>query len=292
MKLQPVTRLISLSLLSVAVFAGTASGQQKYRLRDRYAAGDLQAVDSSFDLSLTVSVKANGEDSTQFILSKREREVYQEQTLAADARGLNGIRRTYTIVRGVDTDPTTGQEHQRVSSLQGKTVVVRREGDTVKVVVEKGTITPGDRKSLLQALDHPDMELMPDHDVAPGEEWTVDPQFLASTLDDVQKADLRCRFLEVAQHAGRQCAHLQITIELIAQQAGSPAPIKMKLSGDLYQPLDLKRSLGVELSGPVTVTAQQASNGVTLFFQGEGTMRIKETRRWLKVNGKAVTTGK
>jgi hypothetical protein len=292
MRKQSVTRCLTLSLAAGALVATAALGQQKYRLRDSYAAGDLSAVDSSSDLSLTVSVKANGEDVAQFILSKRDREVYQEQTVAVDTTGPTAIRRTYTIARGVAADPTNGQEHRRVSSLQGKTVVVRREGDVVKVAADKGKIDPQDRKSLLQTLDHTDMDLMPDHDVAPGEEWSVDPRYASSTLDDVQKADVRCRFVDITQHGGRQCAHIQVHFDLSGQEAGSPGPIEMKLAGDLYQPLDLKRSQGIELSGPVTVTGRQAKNGVTLFFQGEGTMRIKETRRWLKVKGKSVAASK
>ena len=60
---------------------------------------------------------------------------------------------------------------------------------------------------------------------------------------------LKCRFLEVVRHAGRQCAHLQVTFEINSQPEGSPGSITMKLSGDLYEPLDLKRSLARSLPG-------------------------------------------
>ena len=288
MKKQSVGRWLTLTLAVVSLVSA-ASGQQKYRLRDRYAAGDTSSVDSSEDMSLIVSVKANSEELTQFILAKRERDVYVEQTVATDSAGPSVLRRTYSVARGVDTNPMTGQEHQRTFSLQGKTIVIRRDGDVVKITADKGKVAPEDRRQLLEALDHTDMDLMPDHDVAPGDEWTVDPRFATSSLEGVRKADIKCRFLEVVQRAGRQCAHLQVNIDLDSQPENSPGSITMKLSGDLYQPLDLKRSLGVELSGPVTLTGREARDGVTYFFSGEGSMRIKETRRWLKVNGKAVT---
>lgn len=291
MKKLTVGRWLALSL-AAACLVSTAFGQQKYRLRDRFAAGDLSSVDSAEDMSLTVSVRANGEDVTQFIMGKREREVYEEQLVATDSRGPSVLRRTYSVARGVDADPTTGQEHRRVSSLQGKTVVIRRDGDTVKVTADRGKLAPEDRRTLLEALDHADMDLMPDHDVAPGDEWSVDPRFAASSLEGVRKADIKCRFLEVAQHAGRQCAHIRVNIDLDSQPENSPGSITMKLSGDLYQALDLKRSFGVELSGPVTLTGREAKDGVTYFFSGEGSMRIKETRRWLKVNGKPVSAAR
>jgi hypothetical protein len=220
--------------------------------------------------------------------------VYQEKVIAADARGPSAIQRTYTVARGVFTD-ATGQEHRRASSLQGKTVVIRRQGDEVKVTTALGKLAPEDRKSLLDAVDHTDMDFLPDHEVSPGDEWTVDPKSMVKMLEGFDKADIKCRFQEVAAHAGYQCAHIQITMDLSGAPADAPGPIAMKLTGDLYQPLDLKRSLGVDLSGPVTLTARQAQNGVTLFFSGEGTMRIKEIRHWRKVNGKPITaesTGK
>jgi hypothetical protein len=288
MKSQSVPQWLSLSLAAGVLLSATALAQQKYQLKGSVAAGDLSSVDSSEDMSLTFTVKANGDDAGQFVLSKREREVYTEQTVAATAKGPSVLRRTYSVARGVDTDPTTGQEHQRTSSLQGKTVVIRREGDVVKVSADKGQLAAADRKALHEALDHSDMDLMPDHDVAPGDEWSVDPKFAASAFEGLDKADIKCRFVEVAQHAGRQCAHVQINLELTGEPEGSPGPITMKLSGDMYEPLDLHRSLGVDLNGPITLTGRQAKDGVTLFFQGDGTMRIHETRRWLKVNGKAI----
>src|SRR5207248_3053105 len=110
MNKQSAARWLTVCLAGGALVASAALAQKKYRLRDAYSAGDLCAVDSSDDMNLTVQIKANGEDSGQFIFFKRDREVYQEKVIAADARGPSAIQRIYTVARGVFTD-ATGQEH-------------------------------------------------------------------------------------------------------------------------------------------------------------------------------------
>jgi hypothetical protein len=278
--------------LAVCLAAGAAAttaalGQQAYRLRDTYRPGDLSHVDTSMDMTMSIQATANGEQAPLLFFGRRDREKYSEQVLAVDSRGPSGVRRTYTVARGVDTDPN-GSERKKVYSLQGKTVVLRRKGDQTAVSVTRGKISAEDQKSLQRSLKQSDMDMFPDRDVAPGEEWLVDPQVMSAAVEGMDKAEIRCRFQEIVPFAGRQCARVQVTMEMAGQPAGVPGPMTVKLSGDAYHALDLKRTIAVELSGPITMTGQKSENGLNIRFTGEGTMRLKETRRWLKVAGKPV----
>src|SRR5437660_1591436 len=117
--------------LAAVLMAGSAAlGQQKYRLHGVSTPGDLCTVDSSTDLSLmlTINVPNNGQGDQQLPFSERQRACYREKVLAVDQKGVSALRRTYTVARSVATDPYLNKT-TKVSSLQGKTVTVRRVGD-------------------------------------------------------------------------------------------------------------------------------------------------------------------
>jgi hypothetical protein len=103
-----------------------------------------------------------------------------------------------------------------------------------------------------------------------------------------QKADARYRFQQVVTHAGHPCAQIHLTAEAQGEAPDTGVPMTIKLSGDFYRALDLKRTLAEDDSGPVTLEGQKEQNGVTIHLSGQGTMHVLETHRWLRVNGKAV----
>jgi hypothetical protein len=117
MDARPNTHWIILGLAAILFHAAGAFGQAKYRLRATYVPGDLCTVDSSTDLStmMTVSVPGSGEGEQQLPFTERQRASYREKVLAVDAKGPSAVRRTYTVARGVTTDPYLN-EHMKVSS--------------------------------------------------------------------------------------------------------------------------------------------------------------------------------
>jgi len=276
-----------LGLALHAQVASTALGQQKYRLRDVDAPGDLCVVDSSMDLNLQVAVTAPGQDAQSVPIVTRQRDNYREEVLAVDKKGPSSLRRSYTISRVVTMDPSL-QEHKAASPLQGKTVTIQRKGGKVVVTTARGTLPARVRQQLLTALDHSDMDFFPDREVAVGEEWTIDPQLMTQLFPGMSKVETKYQFQEVVQFAGHPCARIRLTVDMTGQPQDVGAPMTAQLSGDLYHALDLKRTVSVELTGPTTVEAQKEHNGMPLQVSGDGTMRIKETRRWLKVHGRSL----
>jgi hypothetical protein len=277
--------------LAAGLMAGSAAlGQQKYRLRAVSTPGDLCTVDTSMDMSLMMTVNVPGSDQgdQQLPFTERERQSYREKVLAVDQKGRSTIRRTYTIARSVTTDPYLN-ETTKVSSLQGKTVTIRRVGDQVTVSAEVGKLAPGDEKSLVGELSHPELEFFPDHEVAPGEEWPIDPQVMITLFPGMEKASALYRFQQVVPYAGHTCARIHVSAEVQGQAPGTTVPMTMKLSGDMYRALDLKRTVEEDDTGPVTVEGHMDQNGVRIHLSGQGMMRVKETHRWLQVNGKTVT---
>ena len=62
----------------------------------------------------------------------------------------------------------------------------------------------------------------------------------------------------------------------------------VKLAGDLYLTTDRGRTLSAVVSGPVTMKGDVVQDGQKGFMEATGTMKVGETRRWLKLAGKPV----
>jgi hypothetical protein len=280
-------RWLALALVSLALLVAAATAQQKYRLRGIDQVGDLSHVESEMEMTLAMQVKAGNQTVPSLQFANRELEKYSEQILAVDRKGKSGLRRVYAVALSVETDPS-GARKEKVSSLQGKTVAVRRRGGKVVVTCTPGKLSPEDQKPLLDDLDNDEAAFFPDRDVAPGDEWTVDPKMASRIFDDVQSAAIRCRFEEVTEHGGHECARLRMAIDLKGQPEGMPGQLTMKLAGDGYYALDLDRPLTLDLAGTITMQGKSKENGVDVIYTGDGTFKAKETIQWLKIGGKPV----
>jgi len=281
--------LASLSLLlSVSLLAtGAVYAQQKQQLREVVAVGDTAVVESSLDLNLQVGGTAGELEIPPLKFASREREKYTQAVLAAGKEGATAIRRVYEISRGVETDPT-GRQEVKTSSLQGKTVVVKRVGGKVVVTPAKGKLSAEDHKNLLSALDDSGLDFYPENEVTPGEEWTLNPQLAMGILPGADKATVKGRFEEVMPYAGRSCARIHMTVMVEGTNEEFGGTLTMNLTGDVYLALDIQRTIAMELSGPVTLKGESKQEGQVIALNGDGRMTVKERRQWLKLAGKPV----
>jgi hypothetical protein len=274
--------------LAAGLLAGSAAlAQQKHRLRDVASAGDLAAIESNMDMSLTIRSMANGQEGPSFSFENRETEQYTEEVLSVSKGDATGVRRSYTLAGSLETEPS-GEKKVNVSPLQGKTVTIRRKGSQVDVTAAEGELDDKTRKDLRFALDNHGRRFFPDRDVTPGDEWTVDPKVAARLFDGAEQAVLRGSFVEVVEHQGLRCARVRVNIDVSIREEGAPGPIRMNLEGDLYHALDLNRVLSLDVSGPVLMEGKIEEDGVVVELRGRGTTRMRVTQKWLKVGGKAV----
>lgn len=280
-------RGVLLAAAACVVYGNAAVGQQKYRLQESSAVGDVSVSESTMDMTLDVKATANGQELPGLKVVTREREKYTDEVLAVTRNRPTTVRRTYEIARGVETGPD-GMQKQTVSTLQGKVVTVRVEGTKVTVTPTKGKVAPEDEKGIVGEFLQPESPFFPDRELGPGEEWAVDPRVLAQALNGASKGEAKGRFEEIVEYGGRQCARIAIEMNVEGQPAEVPVPITMKGTGKGYYALDLMRPLDLEMSGPITMKGDTEQNGVKLQFDGQGTIQIKDSHRWVKVAGKAV----
>ncbi len=181
-----------------------------------------------------------------------------------------------------------GNPVDRASALQGKTLVIRRQGGKVSVTPAKIKLSPEDLQLVTTGVTYSELELLPDRPVAPGDEWTPDPKLITTRFPGFYAADIRYRFEEVVAFGGHQCARLKVSMEMSGQPRTMPVPMTVKMTGETYHALDLKRPLLTTLTGPMTLKGDRDQNGILISINGEGTMSVKETYRWQKVRGQAV----
>jgi hypothetical protein len=162
------------------------------------------------------------------------------------------------------------------------------EGSKVTITPARGKVAPEDEKGIVEEFQQSGSPFFPEREVAPGEEWSVDPKIVAQALKGINKGEVKGKFEEVVPYGGRQCARIGIEMSLEGQPGGVPVPMTMKGSGKGYYALDVMRPLDLELSGPITMKGDTEQNGVRLQFDGQGMLQKKETHKWVKVAGKAV----
>lgn len=280
-------RAICLTALVLAASAG-AQPAEKVRMKYVAATGDRHVSEGGMEMQFDIHVTAGEQEFPVVKSGSSEQEKYTQDVLGVDARGrATGIRRAYSVSRKSETEPG-GEAKERVTSFQGKTVAVRRAGGKVTVTSSGGKLHPDDHKSMLSALDHPEQEFFPDRDLGPGDEWQVDPKVARTVFKGEAAAQIQCKFEEIVEFAGHRCARISVEMDIQGMPKDSPGPITMKLAGSLYHALDLHRMLSVDFAGPVTMVGEKTENGVVYKFKGDGSMRIRETRRWLRVDGKPV----
>lgn len=279
-------RSATFCVATCALVATAALGQDKVHLQNNHAVGDVSDNDSTMEMNLNMKVSADGQQLPAMAFANRAREKYQETELAVGNDGKpNALRRSYSIDHELNTE--TGKPPKVVTaSLEGKTVTVQRDHDKVTVAATEGQISDKDRKDLMNALASSFDEVYPDHDLAVGEAWTVDSAALSRSFGGSDKAAFNGKLLAVVPYAGHQCAHMQVNFDLVTPLEGSGNKMHIKMSGDLYQALDIQRPIAMTVSGPITLQGQSKDGDHVIDLSGTGTMKMQLTAAWLKVAGK------
>lgn len=279
-------------LLGVVFCVGLVSyayAQDTYRLADKSATGDVAQVEEGMSMDITMKAAAAGTPVRTFHSSMQETKKFLQSILSKNSNGkMDGLRRSYTVAREVKKDPTG--EKITTSPLQGRTVTIQRKGKEVVVTSTTGTLPQDVRRSLQDVFDD-EFDLAPDHAVAVGEEWEVDPKKIAhsSSFKDVKNAKVQVKLLDIVSFEGHRCARMRVTMH-VELPIGEAASMQINVSGDGYLALDIERLLGMDLRGPVQFVGNILGEGAEA--SGEGTAHLKLTLHWEKVAGKPITAGK
>lgn len=262
------------------------AAQEKVRLLEAVTAGDVVETDGKMSMLMTLKTTSGGQ-AVSFDLSGSETQKYRDQVLAVDEKGVpTAMRRVYSIKR--ETQKAPGEKEQRkVSPLEGKTIEFHRDGDRTELTVQKGTLPDEERQQLIEEFDAKRISFYPDREVGPGDEWSVDSRAAAQIFGQFEKATVKCHFQDIAEYDGHRCARIHVIVDATGKFEDDAPPSQVKLTGDLYQALDLQRPLAVNMTGSITMKPEKAGDAEGQ-ISGSGTMQARETYRWTKVAGKPV----
>lgn len=289
--------LVAVGLIAysgVGVFAQEAPPEKKYLLKEANAAvGDVSVLDQTSSLQIEVFGTPRdipGATPRSFELTQRRREKFTETILAVGKEGVTQVRRVYSVSRKQEKNGPGATLKTTVSSYQGKTVTIKRISGKTLVTVSKGKLTPAEQKDLKERFDQDtDFNMFPDHEVGPGDEWSVDEAVIKRKFS-ADHASLQARFVDVAPFEGHQCARIAITMQM--EGKAGPNPLTWEMQGEFFFALDLQRILSGKVSGPVNTKGSVESRGITVDIEGLGTGGFNYSQQWLKVAGKPVPAGK
>jgi len=261
--------------------AGAQGDVKRYSLTADDAVGDSVKVEST----LATKVKSITSDPEVKIpdTDSVERKRFTSTVLSVDSRKkATAYRQTYQTYRSEPAEPTdpSGGLH----SVEGKTVVITRKGDTSAVTVQNGTISADDRKELENTFSRR-RNYLPAHPVAVGEGWDVDASVLQSAFG-IQggKQAMHGTLAETTEYRGHLCARLRLTLDLDGPTNKSGSTMRVNLQVDVFYALDLHRLLRVTLTGPIV--AHTKASGVDI--DSTGSIAGDETYEWLKISGAPV----
>ena len=264
----------------------SANAQETYKLADKSAVGDVAQIEDEFSIDFTMKGAAEGAAPITLHLTSKESKKYLQTLLSQDAQGkTDGLRRTYTVSREVKNE---GHGEQIIKApVEGKTVIIRRKDKKVVVTSPTGTVSPEIQKSLSGVFDN-DLEFLPDHAVAFGDEWEIDTKKIAQSpsFQPFKNVTMRVKLLDITSFEGHRCARMRLDVHMEGPLSEGLS-MQFSVSGDSYLALDIERMIGIDLRGPVTFIGTALAPGVTL-QSSEGTAHIKAMSHWQKVAGKPV----
>lgn len=255
-------------------------------LQYRYAPGDAFVVDRTVTAQYEHRRTAEGTDPVESSHTYTDRYRYRHvvNRVAADGRPQQ-VTRTYDLA--LSTDNVAGRAVVKSTrGLQGHTVVVKRSGGQPVVVRGPLDLNASDRREVDEALSDEFAAALADGAHQVGDAWPL-PDWAASAFYVNSKSKGTCRFQEMVRHAGKSCARIVVTGEVVAVDYRGEQ-VRLQLSGYLLWSVDLQRTLAFSLDA-VTLSEFTTTQGATVFREtSTGRMSLRQVCRWTALAGKPV----
>lgn len=228
--------------------------------------------------TLTMNTRV-GQHETEETESVERTERFVDVVQRAETRGVLEIDRTYTKLytkarNGDDSRPDVYQ-----SPLQGQKVEIKERGHRRELKLEgRGTIDPMVRRTAGMEIDWRD--ILPEDPVRPGDTWDGDAgslsRALGAYLNCGTRASMRVRFEDLVEKGGSKQAKLYIdwTVEGMRDKN---LYTKVTLAGDVYFDLELRRVVGVDLTGTMIIRGAIIGTGAPRIIKGEGQVLVKSS---------------
>ena len=287
-----IQALCCASVFALFVVSGShVSAQERYRLQETYAAGDVSEIEVSTKYQFTTHAGVGGLELDKNTHGERNHAKLVERIMSVDAAShVDCYRVAYSIAHQVDITPEGDTGGDR--SVLGKVITVRRTGDKVTITPDKGKIDDEDKavlRSNMLNIERSEFSI-PDRDIPVGEEWPVDGQrfIRAFEFPHGTTAKGNAKFVGIVENQGHKCAHIHMAVKVNLLTPGLTGETTNDLEGDLYHALDIHKTLSMYLNGPITLTAREKVNGFDVDITGSGSADVALSIDYKMLAGKPV----
>lgn len=187
------------------------------------------------------------------------------------------LQRTYaSSTKGTAKSVSTPGKPEKTdrTSLNGKTMFLRRAGISIGLQVKQGSLE-GEEEGELKFLEQLYV-IVPDGPVKQGSSWEPDGTKVAKTLfdgiwDETNfKSKAKCTYKGNDKIGGRPCAKIALALGIDVAQFGSIPEIHIEYVGNVFVSLDNGVILGYDLTGPLRMKGRSKENDAEVEWILEG----------------------
>lgn len=283
------------------VLAARASGvreEEPVRLvRARWEAGEVVESQARIRRTYELRAKVEGEDLGPIGRddedSRREKEI---EVLAVEDGVPTRIRVryvTWTTERPEAEEESPEAEHE--VDLEGLTFVLTHGDDGVEITDEEGEALAEEVEAAVreeevsdgESLDFADErleDLLAESARSVGEVVEVPAELARSMLaqggEEPESASMSLELVELREIDGVRCAVFRTSVRIEDEQDGFETEVE--LEGETWISVETGRYVGGEVEGELRSSAEQATESGDVELSGEGTLEIRDSRRYTR----------
>jgi hypothetical protein len=272
-----ITRNILVIAASLAICGITAHADDKITLKLDVEPGQVWKFDRSYDEAMNSKAQANGQTQTDENKNHQQRTGVIEVLTAKDGRPTS-VKLTF----GADCEnsmASDSNQQKQQFAFAGQTMTVTRGNDGSVQTDFQGQADPNAMNEVKAVLD-PDLSLYPDHAVAIGEEWKVNPEISHKQLGvngPNDTGDMTMKLLSVKDVNGRPTAEIAVNSQASIDMHGVVR--KTQATGSALVDVQTGHVMQFALKGTSNIAGtakEQGNNGsqIEVRWDGDGTMTM------------------
>lgn len=256
--------------------------EEAVRLRVGYAEGDRFTVRRIERTTGRTTIRYLTEDEKEEgdILSESE-EITRNRVLSAEDGRITALEKNFLRSRYKERPFGAEKATRGKRPLEGKVVVLKREGDRTNVEKAEG-IPEADLETLVLEPD-PFVASLPEEPVKVGSRWKVDEEALKRHLArsnpgvEYTTAEAGCRLAGFEKHGGVRCAVVEIGMK-VDGKGENRFRIHTTFEGKMWIAVETKRYMGIALKGSFSAAAENPDERAELHSSGK--IEIREDVRF------------
>ena len=277
-------RFVSEIVCLLVCGAPGAAQETRTRLQARHAAGERFTLHRAEQTEGRARITIEGEEKPQeHPVSSLQESLTQNRVLEVDDGKVRALERKFDKHRSETRAAGVERPEKVKSPLEGKTVVLRRDGD--RTAVERAEKIPAEELAGLALDPDPFLLSLPADEIPVGHKWEIPQETLVTFFSRGEpgvtytKAKAECRFEKIEPRSGADCAVVRVSLE-VEGKGKNEFTVVTRLKGTLWIAVAERRYTGLELEGTFETSASDPKEKARVRTSGK--IQIKETLAYVR----------